>query len=240
MKTLKTSAIAIFGLLLMTLSCKNDKKTETDKPTDQKTKTLTEGERKIVLDNDYAIVTKVTLKPGEAQPEHDGSNRVIYALSDYTIDWKEQGKNLGAKSWRKGDVHYHTAGKHAAVNNGSTTAEWLVFAKKDKALPACGENTVENDVTSVVPNYAKSLFENDDFKITKVVLPKGENIPQHAGVNRIIYSLSDYNLKYQSESTDKIDKTFKKGDVHWHDACLHSLKNDGNSDAEFLVVSYKN
>ena len=63
----------------------------------------------------------------------------------------------------KGRCSLHKAGKHPAKNNGTTTAEWLVFTKKNTALPDCGDNTVENDVTSVSPNFAQSLFNNDDF-----------------------------------------------------------------------------
>ncbi len=74
---------------------------------------------------------------------------------------------------------------------------------------------------------------------TKVNLPKGESIATHSGINRIVYSLSDYDLKYDSDTEGQVDKQFKVGDIHWHEACMHSLENNGDTDASYLVVSYK-
>jgi len=70
-------------------------------------------------------------------------------------------------------------------------------------------------------------------------LPKGESIPMHAGINRIIYSLSNYDLNYESDAKGVLDKQFKSVDIHWHEACQHALQNNGKIDAEFLVVGYK-
>lgn len=221
------------------LSCKNNEKkdTEKDKPTEELA--IRTVSPVVILENDYAKISKISLAPGESQSTHEGEIRVIYALTDYSIDWEEQGKKLSAKTWKKGDVHFHEAGTHAAKNNGTTLAEWLVFTKKSTDLPECGENTVENDVTSVSPDFAQTLFENEDFKMTQVNLPVGESIPMHSGINRIIYSLTDYNLKYESDKEDKLDKEFNSGDIHWHEACRHTLENNGDTEAKFLVVSYR-
>jgi len=240
MKTIKLSVLAIISFVLLSLSsCKNDKKTESKEPVKQEETAISEGEHKIIFENVYAKVSKISLAPGQVQPIHQGGSRVIYALTNFSIDWEEQGKKLGTKTWKKGDVHFHDAGKHAAKNNGTTKAEWLVFTKKNKDLPDSGENTVENDVTSVSPDFSKSLFENEAFKITKVNLPKGESIPKHSGVNRIIYSLSDYTLNYKSDAKGKTDKAFKSGDMHWHEASQHALQNNGETEAKYLVISYK-
>ncbi len=226
--------------LLVFSSCGKVKKDSTESVTQQDTVNR-QGERNIIFENEYAMVVKIKLAPGEfiSPPSGEGKDRVIYSLSDYTIDWEEQGKKLGTKSWKKGDVHFHEAGKHAAKNNGTTTAEWIVFAMKNTDLADCGDNTVENDVNSVSPDYAQTLFDNDEFRVTQVKLPKGQSIPAHSGVNRAVYSLSNYELIYESNAEVRGEKQFKAGDVHWHQACMHSLENDGETEAEFLVVSYK-
>ena len=221
------------------MSCKNNDKKDLDK--DKSAEEITEKPVSpvVLFENDYAEVSKVSLDPGESQPTHEGESRVIYALTDYSIDWEEQGKKLGTKTWKKGDVHFHEAGKHAAQNNGTTKAEWLVFTKKNTDLPECGENTVLDDVNSVSPDFAQTLFENEVFKITQVKLPQGESIPMHSGINRIIYSLIDYQILYESSIEEKGEKQFKTGDIHWHEACQHAMQNNGENEAEFLVVSYK-
>ncbi len=233
------SVLMLIAFTSVFLSCKNNEKKDIEKykPTEELAiKTVSPV---VLFENDYAKISKISLAPGEFQPTHEGESRVIYALTDYSIDWEEQGKKLGTKTWKKGDVHFHEAGTHAAKNNGTTKAEWLVFTKKNTDLPECGENTVENDVNSVSLDFARKLFENDDFKITQVSLPKGENIPMHSGINRILYSLSDYDLKYESDTEGKLDKKFNSGDIHWHEACHHALQNNGVTEANFLVVSYK-
>jgi quercetin dioxygenase-like cupin family protein len=100
-------------------------------------------------------------------------------------------------------------------------------------------NKIENDVSSVSSEFVKVLLDNDEFKLTEVTLPKGANIPIHSGINRIIYSLTDYQIMYESNKEAKVEKAFKTGDIHWHEACMHSLENLGQTEAKYLVVSYK-
>jgi quercetin dioxygenase-like cupin family protein len=227
------------AFLLIFSSCGNEKKEKSTNSENQTEEKITEVSPEVIFENDYAKVAKVSLAPGESQPAHEGENRVIYSLTDYSIDWKEKGKDLGTKTWKKGDAHFHEAGKHAATNNGTTTAEWLVFIKKSTDLPECGENKIENDVSSVSAEFVKVLLDNDEFKLAEVTLPKGASIPMHSGINRIIYSLTDFQIMYESNKDGKIEKTFKTGDIHWHEACMHSLENLGQTEAKYLVVSYK-
>ncbi len=192
-----------------------------------------------LFENDYAKVVKVSLAPGEALKEHKAGARLIYSLSDYTIDWVEQGQDQGAKTWEEGAVHVHEAGSHSAVNSGDSPAEWLAFIRKTEALPECGDHTLEDDVNAFSNDFAKMRFDNDDFRVTEVSLAPSENIPMHSGVNRVIYSLSDYTIRYRSDQKDATEKTFRAGEAHWHDACEHAVENIGETEARFLVVAYK-
>jgi hypothetical protein len=76
-------------------------------------------------------VMQITLKPGEAQPVHDGSARVVYSLTDYEIEWQEGDAAPEPRQWRAGQAHWHAPGKHAARNIGKTDARWLIVALKD-------------------------------------------------------------------------------------------------------------
>lgn len=227
------------ALALLVSSCGNEKNKESNGEEIKSEQKGREVSPEVIFENDYAKVLKVSLAPGDYQPLHEGENRVIYSLTDYAIDWEEQGENSGSKSWKKGDVHFHEGGKHAARNSGTTTAEWLVFAKKNTVSPECGENKTEDDVKTVSTDFARVLLENDEFKIIEVNLPIGAEIPMHSGINRIIYSLSEYQIDYESDSEGKKEMHFNSGDIHWHEACQHSLKNIGETEAEFLVVSFK-
>lgn len=210
-----------------------------EKEKSEQTRTAEDQTRSTILENNYAEVTRVVLEPGDEQEAHEGKDRLIYSLRDYSIEWMEGGEDLGTKDWKKGMVHYHESGLHAAKNNSDTSAEWLVFARKDAMLPECGENTLEKDVSSVSGEYTEVLFENDRFKVTRLLLPAGEEVPMHSGINRVIYSLSDYTVEYETESEGVTEKSFQAGDTHWHEACMHRMKNLGQTDAELLIVAYK-
>lgn len=191
-----------------------------------------------IFENDFAEVMKVTLNPGEGIPEHEGEVRLIYSMTDYSLEWNENGKNLGTKSWKKGDIHVHESGKHSAKNNGTTKAEWLVFARKNDTLPKC-EGLIEKDVNSLTGNFKQQLFDNNLFRATEIKLAPNDSIPMHEGINRIIYSLSDYKILYNSSNKGEFEKDFKIGDTHWHTCDKHSIKNTGNSEAHYLVISFK-
>lgn len=192
-----------------------------------------------IFENEYCRIVKITLKPGEELDEHEGKARLIYALTDYTIDWNEQGQSLGEKSWKIGDVHVHKAGKHSAKNIGSTQAEWIVFERKTEKLPDFEAQSLANDINAVAGNFAEKVFDDDQFRVSEVKLPVNEAIPSHDGINRIIYSLSDYTISYQTDKAEPYEKSFKKGEAHWHEVGKHSFKNIGSSEAHFLVVAFK-
>ena len=225
--------IVMFVALWTACGSENQDNNETAEGSDQNVSHVT------IFENDYTEVTKFTLKPGEEQNEHEGKVRLIYSLSDYTLDWYEQGESIGEKSWKKGDVHVHKPGKHFGKNIGTNMAEWLVFARKTDELPESEIKNLANDVNAAAPNFAKQIFDDDQFRVTEVKLPVNESIPSHDGINRIIYSLSDYTLSYQSNKSEPYEKSFKSGEVHWHEAGKHSLKNIGNTEAQYLIVAFK-
>lgn len=192
----------------------------------------------LIFENEYTKIVKVSLEPGETQPLHEAPERLVYSLSDYTIDWSEEGVNMGVKEWKKGDVHYHGAGEHSARNVGETIAEWVVFQYKAGDLPPCGDNTTSEDIASLPGDFARVLFENDLFKVNLATVEPGQSVPIHAGVNRVIFALSDFTMEYTREGEEDDIHDFQMGEARWQDACRHSSKNVGDTKAEFLVVAY--
>jgi quercetin dioxygenase-like cupin family protein len=192
----------------------------------------------ILFENDYARVAQVRLEPGEALADHDGMVRLIYSLGDYRINWTEQGRDEGEKTWSAGDVHRHDAGQHAARNVGDTPAEWLVFNRKENALPTCAQ-TEKPTLDELAVDGVQLRFDDDRFRLFEVTLPPQGKLPMHAGINRLIYALADNTIRYQEEGAEPVEKTLKAGEVHWHDGCNHALENLGETDARFLVVAFK-
>jgi hypothetical protein len=197
------------------------------KNTENKNETMKINPEKIV-ENEYAEVFKVTLNPEEELAEHDGEVRLVYSLSDYSIEWVEKGESLGEKTWEKGNIHLHEKGKHSAKNTGTTKAEWIVFTRKNNALPKC-EGFIDKDVNSLDGNFKQQIFDANLFRVTEIKLAPNDSIPLHEGINRIIYSLSDYTIYYGSSKEGNFEKSFKIGDAHWHTCDQHSIKNTGLS-----------
>lgn len=102
----------------------------TQAPADTDAAGLDHDHANALFDNDTFRVVKVTLAPGESQPAHDGGWRVIYSLTDYTIEWHEDEAAPVQKSWMEGQAHWHHPSSHSAKNIGETTAEWLVVTLK--------------------------------------------------------------------------------------------------------------
>lgn len=227
--------IVVIITIIVAMSCQSSSRPDTESSSSQDEIVNPE----IVFENEYTKVVKAILSPGDVLGLHHGESRVIYSLTDYSIDWEEGGEDKGTKSWEAGDVHFHEAGQHSAINSGTTVAKWLAFIKKDADLPDCAENTLENDVTTIAPEFSNLIFDNDLFRIVEVTLPQSNKIPMHSGINRIIYSISNYKIKYESDREGLGEKEFEEGDVHWHGACQHSVENIGEGDARFLVVSFK-
>ncbi|MCB1145035.1 MAG: hypothetical protein KDK54_22505 [Leptospiraceae bacterium] len=234
---MKTNINTFFTILIVSIAFLSFCKPDNNNP-ENKISNTTKGNLVKTFENNYTEVIKVSLNAGEELSEHEGEVRLIYSLTDSSLEWNENGKNLGTKTWKKGELHFHESGKHSVKNNGSTKAEWLVFARKNETLPKC-EELIEKDVNSLEGSFKLQLFENDLFRATEIKLAPNESIPMHEGINRIIYALSDYKILYNSSKEGEIEKAFKTGDTHWHTCEKHSLKNLGNSEAHYLIISFK-
>jgi len=193
---------------------------------------------KMVYENEFAQLMKVRLQPGESLPMHEGRERAVYALGDYQLEWSD-GKTTQQSNWKKGQMHWHDAGKHTVKNVGAQPAEYLVVQRTGEKLPECDMRALANDVYEVVPDMTTPVFDNAKLRVTKVTLPPGESIPEHAGINRLVYALSGYTIHFTSESQGDSDKTHQPGDVEWHDGCMHTVENIGDSPAEYLVLAFR-
>lgn len=187
----------------------------------------------VVLDDDYVRALLFELQPGQAQATHDGPDRLVYSLTDYTIEWTEGDAQAEAKSWTAGEAHWHTAGPHAAKNLGDQVARYLVVARTGMALPA-----EQGQTEAVVVETGEVVFENENVKVIEVTLEPGEATPEHWAGPRMIYSLGDYTIRWTEGDAEPVEKNFATDQAHWHGAGAHMVENVGQTPARFLVVSF--
>lgn len=102
-----------------------------EKALDNDVNKVSPDKAEVLFENEQVKVTKVTLEAGAEIPEHSGANRVIYALSDYRINFASDKEGTGEHSFEAGQAHWHEACTHSLSNTGSTTAVFLVIAFKN-------------------------------------------------------------------------------------------------------------
>jgi len=229
-KMLTISLLIGFFMIAM-ISCASE-----DRTAEETEQQLVQPET--IFENEFAKAVRVVLEPGQKLATHEGVDRLIYSLTDYTIDWIVDGESKGERNWSEGDIHVHEPDTHAAINTGTTPAVWMAFARKS-VLPESETEDLEQDVTSLDEDFAEMLFDDELFRVTKITLSPGAAIPPHEGTHRIIFSLSDYTVLYESDETGERERSFEAGDVHWHEPGTHSLENTGDEEAQFLVIAYK-
>jgi quercetin dioxygenase-like cupin family protein len=223
--------LVLTGLFLLTACAQEEAEVVEDvlKAAPDKASTL--------FDNDFVRMDKFTLEPGEALPLHKGGPRAVYALSDYTIKWTE-GDRVSEQTWQRGDAHWHDAVPHAAENVGDGDAVYLTVTRKEMGLPADAGYDTAQDAGELDTEHAGVAFENDHVRVIEVELGPGESQPLHHGVNRLVYSLSDYRIEYTSDQMDTKEMTMAKGEAHWHGADEHAVENVGETPAHYVIFEF--
>lgn len=189
------------------------------------------------LQNEYVDVHHVTLPAGAAIAPHEGGARVVYSLGAYTLRFETDGASE-TNTFEEGDIHYHESGVHAVENTGNEEANYVVFERREAALPP---SEVEGDTE--IPSAAEGatnevIFENDHATVHRIVLQPGAELPPHPGRARVIYSLSDYTVAYTGPEGAS-EQRFEAGMAHFHGPGTHSVENTGDVVARFLAVELK-
>ena len=106
---------------------------------------------------------------------------------------------------------------------------------------SCGEEppAVVEDIVKAAPDQVELLFENDSISVMRFTLAPQAQLPMHRGVDRAVYSLTSYKLRFMTPSGEPTIRDFNPGDVHWHRAGVHAVTNIGPIPAKYLVVTRK-
>ena len=195
------------------------------------------GKTEHVFDNEFAEVMRVSLEPNQQLPPHKGERRIIYSLNDYKIKFIQDGR-ADEKSFQAGDTHYHAGGAHSITNTGTTPAEFVVFERRNNALPVSEKETGKT-LLDVASGNAEELLNNDDFQVLEVNLPPQAKLPLHFGLNRVVYSLTPYTVNFTVDGKSDEKRSFNKGEAHFHKSGMHSVENTGETPAKFLIVELK-
>jgi quercetin dioxygenase-like cupin family protein len=90
-----------------------------------------------------------------------------------------------------------------------------------------------------VSKHAVKLLSNDDFRVIKVALPPGKEIPQHFALNRLVYALDDGQVTLTDTAGKADAHDLKVGQTHFHPAGSSTLKNSGDTNISLLLIELK-
>lgn len=96
------------------------------------------------------------------------------------------------------------------------------------------------DCVSVDPAHHKVVFENDQVRVVRWIIPAGEKTLKHSHPNNLNIDLTDYNGRVTTPDAKTSDVRAKAGSVSWRQAGIHVVENIGDQAMEGIIVEPKN
>ena len=118
-----------------------------------------------------------------------------------------------------------------------TSLTALLFALT-LAVPSLAQDNL--DSTKVDPAHHKVVFENDEVRVVRWVIPVGDKTLMHSHPDSLIVDLTDYNGRVTTPDGKTFDVHDKAGSVTWRPAVTHVVENIGTQPMEGLIVEPKN
>ncbi len=99
----------------------------------------------------------------------------------------------------------------------------------------------QQDLDSVKadPAHHKVVFENDQVRVVRYVLPPGDKTAKHSHPNNVNIWLTDVNVKFTAPDGKSTEVHGKAGAVAWRAAATHIAENIGDKPLEGLIVEPK-
>jgi hypothetical protein len=188
---------------------------------------------KLLFENEYVWVLRFHLRPGDMLPVHEAGNRAVYALSDYRLLFLPS-YEPSMERMHPGEVQWRHYEPHEAKNVGTTDALFLVVARKPIPLAEVTSRDPKKDLLKLAPKSAKLLLENQHMRVTEVTVRPGEKQPLHQGLHRVVYSLTDYQIRMGGD-----EYQFQSGDVHFHGPGEHAVENTSGTMARYVVFELR-
>jgi quercetin dioxygenase-like cupin family protein len=190
---------------------------------------------KVVLQNDYVEVVRLTIPPGRSTQWHTHAHdRVVVILSEATVNEDVPGKNLTqALNTSAGDVFTMAEADHPLthrLNNDGKTA----FEAIDIELLQRPDGPATDQI--VIP-----AAEGPNFRIYRYPLSPGASTPQHTHSRPyLIIAATPMQLLMKAPDGSSMDHPVKTGDARWIDEKVtHSLINNGKESGIVIEVEIR-
>ncbi len=95
------------------------------------------------------------------------------------------------------------------------------------------------DSVKVDPAHHTVIFENDQVRVVRWVIPLGEKTLNHSHPNSVNVNLTDYNGRVTTPKGTTFEVHDKAGSVSWRPALVHVVENLGSRSMEGIIVEPK-
>lgn len=194
------------------------------------------GDAKMLYENEYVTVVEFKVDSDDGLPGYEYANHTMYSLS--SCEMELGGGKRSEEKFSQGSAYWREAGTYSMKNIGDTDARYIVLTRKSATLPEFGPAGPAGDVTEKAVDNSIILLDNEHTRVIEVILNPGQRLPGHDGLNRIVYSLTSYELEYRSGPAERSNVTFDEGDVNWYEAGQYSVANIGDSPARFIIFEF--
>jgi quercetin dioxygenase-like cupin family protein len=188
----------------------------------------------LVLKNDFVMVVRVKLLPGESTLFHTHlHDRVTVDLSETTITQQKLGEpETAPETTKPGDVAALASNgpyTHRVRNTGNAVFEALDVELLHRPTKAAGSAAGEVEA------------ENPSARVYKWTLVPGATSAMHAHERPyVIISATPLVLKMTDPEGKSFTHEVKAGDIHWVDAKVtHSLANEGTVAGTIVEIELK-
>jgi len=152
--------------------------------------------------------------------------------------------------WREGEVTWSPAsGLHyseslpASATGGPPPANRVMGIDIGIKKPGDPSKVVSTslDLLRVAPKNGKLEFENSQVRVIRVRVGPRQSVPMHEYVlNRVVFYLTDLNVRETSPEGKVKVTEHKAGDFSWDGPTKHKVENLNDKPFEALVVEVKN
>ena len=105
------------------------------------------------------------------------------------------------------------------------------------SVPALAQDDV--DSVRVDPAHHSVVFENDQVRVLRWVIPVGDKTLNHSHPNSLNINLTDYNGRVTGPEGKTLEVHDKAGSASWRPALIHAVENIGNRPMEGFIVEPK-
>lgn len=104
-------------------------------------------------------------------------------------------------------------------------------------VPAVAQHDL--DSIKVDPAHHQVVFENDQVRVVRWVIPAGDKTLNHSHPNNLNVVLTDYNAKVTTPDGKTADVHLKAGSTTWREAGAHLVENLGKTPMTGIIIEPK-